>query len=67
MQKDSLRGECAGGESEDCAVAESLRGACAVGVWGEGGGLVCGFAINITFRKKFLLVLYTMEVHHRDR
>jgi len=43
------------------------RGACAVGVWGEGGGRVCGFAINITFRKKFLLVLYTMEVHHRDR
>ncbi len=60
MQKDSLRGECAGGESEDCAVAESLRGACAVGVWGEGGGLVCGFAINITFRKKISsCVIYT--------
>ena len=48
-------------------MAESLRGACAVGVWGEGGGHVCGFAINITFRKKILLVLYTLEVHHRDR
>ena len=35
-------------------MAESLRGACAVGVWGEGGGCVCGFAINITFRKKLL-------------
>ena len=34
---------------------ECLRGARAAGVGGEGGGHVCGFAINITFRKKLLL------------
>ncbi len=46
-------------ESEGCT--------CCGSAGGEGGGHVCGFAINITFRKNFTLVLYFLEKHHHDR